>query len=139
LSLEPPNRQHRFGRKIRRSSLSLPESQGRCLQAAQSGQGQEGEFSRSVATIQLHARPRIPAILIIQYLIYITKTHNQWGSDPFLYTRLPYSIAPANTAPKHSVTSRRSPYLTLRSLTLYIYGAPLLDVSRSHTTTQHSR
>jgi len=29
--------------------------------------------------------------------------------------------------------------LTLRSLTLYIYGAPVLDVSRSHTTTQHSR
>jgi len=30
-------------------------------------------------------------------------------------------------------------HLTLRSLTLYIYGAPILDVSRSHTTTQHSR
>ena len=29
--------------------------------------------------------------------------------------------------------------LTLRSLTSYIYGAPILDVSRSHTTTQHSR
>jgi len=29
--------------------------------------------------------------------------------------------------------------LTLRSLTLSIYGAPILDVSRSHTTTQHSR
>ena len=29
--------------------------------------------------------------------------------------------------------------LTLRSLTLYIYGAPILDVSRSHTMTQHSR
>ena len=29
--------------------------------------------------------------------------------------------------------------LTLRSLTLYIYGAPILAVSRSHTTTQHSR
>jgi len=30
-------------------------------------------------------------------------------------------------------------YLTLRRLTSYIYGAPILDVSRSHTTTQHSR
>ena len=29
--------------------------------------------------------------------------------------------------------------LTIRLLTLYIYGAPILDVSRSHTTTQHSR
>jgi len=31
------------------------------------------------------------------------------------------------------------PYLTLRLLMSYIYGAPILDVSRSHTTTQHSR
>jgi len=31
--------------------------------------------------------------------------------------------------------------LTLRLLMsyIYIYGAPILDVSRSHTTTQHSR
>ena len=35
--------------------------------------------------------------------------------------------------------SRSLYLLTLRSLTLYIYGAPILDVSRSHTTTQHSR
>jgi len=31
--------------------------------------------------------------------------------------------------------------LTLRRLMsyIYVYGAPILDVSRSHTTTQHSR
>ena len=29
--------------------------------------------------------------------------------------------------------------LTLRQLMSYIYGAPILDVSRSHTTTHHSR
>ena len=29
--------------------------------------------------------------------------------------------------------------LTLRRPMSYIYGAPILDVSRSHTTTQHSR
>ena len=29
--------------------------------------------------------------------------------------------------------------LNLRLLMSYIYGAPILDVSRSHTTTQHSR
>jgi len=29
--------------------------------------------------------------------------------------------------------------LTLRRLMSYIYGAPILEVSRSHTTTQHSR
>jgi hypothetical protein len=32
-----------------------------------------------------------------------------------------------------------SPFLTRRRLMSYIYGAPILDVSRSHTTTQHSR
>jgi len=33
------------------------------------------------------------------------------------------------------------PALTLKLLMsyIYIYGAPILDVSRSHTTTQHSR
>ena len=31
------------------------------------------------------------------------------------------------------------PGLTLRRLMSYVYGAPILDVSRSHTTTQHSR
>jgi len=30
-------------------------------------------------------------------------------------------------------------FLTLRWLMSYIYGAPILDVSRSHTTAQHSR
>ena len=29
--------------------------------------------------------------------------------------------------------------LNFRRLMSYIYGAPILDVSRSHTTTQHSR
>jgi len=33
----------------------------------------------------------------------------------------------------------RTECLTLRRLMSYIYGAPILDVSRSHTTTQHSR
>ena len=33
----------------------------------------------------------------------------------------------------------RVKFLTLRWLMSYIYGAPILDVSRSHTTTQHSR
>jgi hypothetical protein len=34
---------------------------------------------------------------------------------------------------------RSLPCLTLRLLMSYIYGAPIFDVSRSHTTTQHSR
>jgi len=36
-------------------------------------------------------------------------------------------------------TPGASNILTLRWLMSYIYGAPILDVSRSHTTTQHSR
>ena len=37
------------------------------------------------------------------------------------------------------VSSVRVKSLNLRPLMSYIYGAPILDVSRSHTTTQHSR
>ena len=37
------------------------------------------------------------------------------------------------------VSRIRVKLLTFRGLMLYIYGAPILDVSRSHTTTQHSR
>ena len=37
------------------------------------------------------------------------------------------------------VSRIRVKLLTFRLLMLYIYGAPILDVSRSHTTTQHSR
>ena len=37
------------------------------------------------------------------------------------------------------VSTIRVKLLTLRLLMSYIYGAPILDVSRSHTTTQHSR
>ena len=37
------------------------------------------------------------------------------------------------------VSRIRVKLLTLRRLMSYIYGAPILDVSRSHTTTQHSQ
>jgi len=37
------------------------------------------------------------------------------------------------------VSRLRVKSLTFRRLMSYIYGAPILDVSRSHTTTQHSR
>jgi hypothetical protein len=39
----------------------------------------------------------------------------------------------------HHMNSEDGLTLTLRRLMSYIYGAPILDVSRSHTTTQHSR
>ena len=37
------------------------------------------------------------------------------------------------------VSRIRVKLLTFRLLMSYIYGAPILDVSRSHTTTQHTR
>ena len=37
------------------------------------------------------------------------------------------------------VSRIRVKLVTFRLLMSYIYGAPILDVSRSHTTTQHSR
>ena len=37
------------------------------------------------------------------------------------------------------VSKIRVKSLTIRLLMSYIYGAPIFDVSRSHTTTQHSR
>ena len=37
------------------------------------------------------------------------------------------------------VSRIRVKLLTFKQLMSYIYGAPILDVSRSHTTTQHSR
>ena len=45
-----------------------------------------------------------------------------------------YEVARRAVMPSRSVLR-----LTLRRLMSYIYGAPILDVSRSHTTTQHSR
>ena len=52
---------------------------------------------------------------------------------------IPRLITNRQRFPIHYQLMGRSITLTLRSLTLYIYGAPILDVSRSHTTTQHSR
>ena len=40
---------------------------------------------------------------------------------------------------EHMITVSENRMLTLRILMSYIYGAPILDVSRSHTTTHHSR
>ena len=44
----------------------------------------------------------------------------------------------ANTSQSY-ITRTITLLLTLRQLMLYMYGAPILDVSRSHTTTHHSR
>jgi len=48
-------------------------------------------------------------------------------------------VAVAVTVAALAQLTQFNPSLTLRRLMSYIYGAPILDVSRSHTTTQHSR
>ena len=40
---------------------------------------------------------------------------------------------------KQFISVIKSRHLTLRLLMSYIYGAPIIDVSRSHATTHHSR
>ena len=40
---------------------------------------------------------------------------------------------------RRTIAEQNEMELTLRRLMSYIYGAPILDVSRSHTTTQHRR
>ena len=56
------------------------------------------------------------------------------------------ALRPVTKSRKHNLIRPRPlpsaacpSHLTLRRLMSYIYGAPILDVSRSHTTTQHSR
>ena len=49
------------------------------------------------------------------------------------------SAALIGRATEDGLLSLVEQFLTLRWLMSYIYGAPILDVSRSHTTTHHSR
>ena len=54
----------------------------------------------------------------------------------------PKTVQTGSTAHQASYANNIADFpsvLTLRRLMSYIYGAPILDVSRSHTTTQHSR
>ena len=50
-----------------------------------------------------------------------------------------YLLALLGAQPFLHVSRIRVKLLTFRRLMSYIYGAPILDVSRSHTTTQHGR
>ena len=56
----------------------------------------------------------------------------RWAASNTCTTTLPSEIVREFTVCSKTV-------LTLRRLMSYIYGALILDVSRSHTTTQHSR
>ena len=72
-------------------------------------------------------RQSSPALTIYQFELYI------------LLINLNVTLYTAVNFPNQVSLLIRSVQLTLRLLMSYIYGAPILDVSRSHTTTQHSR
>jgi len=82
---------------------------------------QRGEFSSSWET----TGSGIPLGTILEQSLFIMYIHD-----------LPYGI---NSYANPAIYSDDTTMLTLRRLMSYIYGAPILDVSRSHTTTQHSR
>jgi len=65
-----------------------------------------------------------------------TDSYQHAGGSQRIY--LPNRLTLKMTTPRSSNTEHLTA-LTLRRLMSYIYGAPILDVSRSHTTTQHSR
>ena len=69
----------------------------------------------NIATAQVDINPLKPELNLICYLLALLAHH-------FLH-----------------VSRIRVKSLTFRLLMSYIYGAPILDVSRSHTTKQHSR
>ena len=85
----------------------------------------------------------------IQNLLYIVPRHitelchclnimRQWHI-PFSYSSAHFSVRCTRHKLRHRSWQDLIIILTLRRLMSYIYGAPILDVSRSHTTTQHSR
>jgi len=87
--------------------------------------------------IYVHFGSKVTALLV-GYSALPREAHNK----EYLKTirRLPKT--PVLPQPKVAVFAScvlPSQPLTLRRLMPYIYGAPILDVSRSHTTTQHSR
>ena len=68
------------------------------------------------------------------------KMHTKmWGKWVAATKARLHLLQPISIHLSHLRTLSQSLILTLRWLMSYIYGAPILDVSRSHTTTQHSR
>jgi len=64
------------------------------------------------------------------------KLHGAWSWPFILISSSIENVLNYTSTPRHAFMVW---CLTLRRLMSYIYGAPILDVSRSHTTTQHSR
>jgi len=76
-------------------------------------------------------------------LFFAPKGCNDFHSADFCETHVqefPVDMSCAEFYPERTqYVDNAGKKLTLRRLMSYVYGAPILDVSRSHTTTQHSR
>ena len=72
-----------------------------------------------------------PYAALTDWFVFITETHYVYCAVWAPSVKISYSIC--------KIIFSKLCTLTLRLLMSYIYEAPILDVSRSHTTTQHSR
>ena len=82
-----------------------------------------------------------PSASEVELAIEPLKSHKSPGINPLNPELNPICYLLALLGDHHflHVSRIRVKLLTFRRLMSYIYGAPILDVSRSHTTTQHSR
>ena len=91
----------------------------------------------------LSLRPNVKVYIIITptTLMYFSKMYIVHYFNPLNAELNPICYLLALLRAHHilHVSRIRVKSLTLRLLMSYIYGAPILDVSRSHTTTHHSR
>ena len=88
---------------------------------------------RNIQNVPLASEPGISLIILTPMKI-LQRNLNSTCYDVTFLTQRTYSCS--NFV---AISSLVLELLTLRWLMSYIYGAPILDVSRSHTTTQHSR
>jgi len=103
----------------------------------------------SVALIIQHAEPMLPIVLLsavylaVQYFSTLSHKRQDFKKNinPLNPELNPICYLLALLGAHHflHVSRIRVKLLTFRLLISYIYGASILDVSRSHTTTQHSR
>jgi len=91
-------------------------------------------------TIFLHFHIKFSFICLFIYLCVVCLTP-LWHLNPLNPELNPICYLLALLGAHHflHVSRIRVKLLTFRLLMSYIYGAPIFDVSRSHTTTQHSR
>jgi len=80
-------------------------------------------------------------ICVFPYTCLMLRPFHSYGINPLNPELNPICYLLALLGAHHflHVSRIRVKLLTFRLLMSYIYGAPILDVSRSHTTTQHSR